>query len=64
MKKTTEREDGTVGLAELLEIRPGVTAVIGSGGKTALLRTLGEELAGRGKRWFFALRLKFIPFPA
>ena len=30
-------------LAELLAIRPGVTAVIGGGGKTTLLRTLGEE---------------------
>ena len=34
-------------LAELLDIRPGVTAVIGGGGKTTLLRTLGEELAGQ-----------------
>ena len=34
-------------LARLLDIRPGVTAVIGGGGKTTLLRTLGEELPGR-----------------
>lgn len=33
-------------LAALLKIRPGVTAVIGGGGKTTLLRTLGEELSG------------------
>ena len=32
-------------LSQLLDIRPGVTAVIGGGGKTTLLRTLGEELA-------------------
>ena len=32
-------------LAELLELRPGVTAVIGGGGKTTLLRTLGGELS-------------------
>lgn len=32
-------------LAELLGIQPGVTAIIGGGGKTTLLRTLGEELA-------------------
>lgn len=32
-------------LATLLEIKPGITAVIGSGGKTTLLRVLGEELA-------------------
>lgn len=34
-------------LAKLLNIHPGVTAVIGGGGKTTLLRTLGEELTGR-----------------
>ena len=32
-------------LRELLNIQPGVTAVIGSGGKTTLLRLLGAELA-------------------
>lgn len=31
--------------ASALEIRPGVTAVIGGGGKTSLLRVLGEELS-------------------
>lgn len=31
--------------SEALEIRPGVTAVIGGGGKTSLLRVLGEELS-------------------
>ena len=30
---------------QALEIVPGVTAVIGGGGKTTLLRTLGGELA-------------------
>lgn len=34
-------------LAPLLKIKKGVTAVIGSGGKTTLLRTLAEELPGR-----------------
>ncbi len=34
-------------LFRLLNIDRGVTAVIGSGGKTTLLRTLGEELPGR-----------------
>lgn len=63
MKKTTEREDGTVGLAELLEIRPGVTAVIGGGGKTTLLRTLGEELAGQGRRVVLCTTTKIYPFP-
>ena len=31
---------------EALDVRPGVTAVIGSGGKTSLLRRLAEELPG------------------
>ena len=30
-------------LSELLQIRPGLTLVIGGGGKTALVRLLGEE---------------------
>ena len=34
-------------LAPLLEIEKGVTAIIGSGGKTTLLRTLSGELPGR-----------------
>ena len=35
-------------LWELLGIRPGLTAVIGSGGKTSLLRVLARELSGQG----------------
>ena len=35
-------------LWELLGIRPGLTAVIGSGGKTSLLRVLARELSRRG----------------
>jgi len=51
-------------LAELLEVRPGVTAVIGGGGKTTLLRTLGEELAGGGRnRVLLCATTKFFPFP-
>ena len=42
----TEVECGVDWLS-LLQIRPGVTAVIGSGGKTTLLRTLGAQLC----RW-------------
>lgn len=34
-------------LAPLLKIEKGVTAIIGSGGKTTLLRTLSGELPGR-----------------
>ena len=33
-------------LAELLSVRPGVTSVIGSGGKTSLLAVLAHELPG------------------
>ena len=36
-------------LWELLEIRQGVTALIGSGGKTTMLYTLAEELQRRGR---------------
>ena len=35
-------------LWELLRICPGLTAVIGSGGKTSLLRVLARELSARG----------------
>nr|WP_325185012.1 selenium cofactor biosynthesis protein YqeC [uncultured Oscillibacter sp.] len=51
-----------MGLAELLEIRPGVTAVIGGGGKTTLLRTLGEALAADGGRVILCASTKFRPF--
>ena len=34
--------------ADALEVRRGVTAVIGGGGKTTLLRRLGAELAEQG----------------
>lgn len=47
-------------LAKLLDIRPGVTAVIGGGGKTTLLRTLGEELPGRV---LLCTTTKIFPFP-
>nr|WP_325212551.1 selenium cofactor biosynthesis protein YqeC [uncultured Oscillibacter sp.] len=51
-----------MGLAELLDIRPGVTAVIGGGGKTTLLRTLGEELAEGGARVLLCATTKIFPF--
>lgn len=50
-------------LSDLLAIRPGVTAVIGGGGKTTLLRTLGGELAGQGKRVLLCTTTKILPFP-
>ena len=49
-------------LSDLLAIRPGVTAVIGGGGKTTLLRTLGEELAASGKRVLLCTTTKILPF--
>ena len=49
-------------LAKLLDIHPGVTAVIGGGGKTTLLRTLGEELAEE-KCGLLCTTTKIFPFP-
>lgn len=49
-------------LSELLNIRPGVTAVTGGGGKTTLLRTLGEELAAEGARVLLCATTKLFPF--
>lgn len=51
-----------MGLSELLDVRPGVTAVIGGGGKTTLLRTLGEELAENGARVLLCATTKIFPF--
>lgn len=50
-------------LWELLEIRPGVTAVIGGGGKTSLLRTLGGELVRAGHTVLLCATAKIFPFP-
>ena len=50
-------------LSALLDIRPGVTAVIGGGGKTTLLRTLGGELAEAGNRVLLCASAKIFPFP-
>ena len=49
-------------ISGLLDIRPGVTAVIGGGGKTTLLRTLGAELA-RTRTVLLCATTKFYPFP-
>lgn len=50
-------------LRDLLGVRPGVTAVIGGGGKTTLLRSLGGELAAEGKRVLLCTTTKMLPFP-
>lgn len=49
-------------LRGLLEIRPGVTAVIGSGGKTTLLLMLGTELAAAGHTVVLCATTKIFPF--
>ena len=51
-----------VSLEKLLGVRPGITAVIGGGGKTTLLRTLGEELARHG-RVLLCTTTKMLPYP-
>ena len=61
MKRRT-RGGIAVTLSQLLDIRPGVTAVIGGGGKTTLLRTLGEELAGQ-HTVLLCTTTKILPFP-
>ena len=50
-------------LTEALGLRPGVTAVIGGGGKTTLLRTAGEELAAAGYTVLLCTTTKILPFP-
>lgn len=50
-------------LYRLLEIPAGITAVIGSGGKTTLLHALGRELAEDGRRVLLCTTTKIRPFP-
>lgn len=61
MERTTNGGN-IMDLSALLELRPGVTAVTGSGGKTTLLRTLGEELAEAGARVILCATTKIFPF--
>ena len=49
-------------LVESMNLRPGVTAVIGGGGKTTFLRTAGEELA-ESHRVLLCTTTKILPFP-
>lgn len=48
-------------LSDLLNIQPGITAIIGGGGKTTLLQTLGEELS-REHSVLLTTTTKIMPF--
>ncbi|WP_409968892.1 selenium cofactor biosynthesis protein YqeC [Bengtsoniella intestinalis] len=48
-------------LSQQLSIQKGITAVIGSGGKTTLLRVLGQELS-QHNRVLLCTTTKFLPF--
>lgn len=48
---------------ESLDIPAGVTSVVGSGGKTTLLRALADELASRGESVILATTTHFLAFP-
>lgn len=61
-KKKNEGGDIGMSLSALLAIRPGVTAVIGGGGKTTLLSVLGWELSAQG-RVVLCTTTKIFPFP-
>lgn len=48
-------------LASALKIEPGITAVIGSGGKSTLLKTLGLELMRAGSRVLLCTTTHMFP---
>lgn len=48
-------------LASTLKIEPGITAIIGSGGKSTLLRTLGLELMRAGGRVLLCTTTHMLP---
>lgn len=62
MVDTTMKGGGFVTLHHQLSIQKGVTAVIGSGGKTTLLQVLGQELSQQG-RVLLCTTTKLFPFP-
>lgn len=49
------------GLASTLKIEPGITAIIGSGGKSTLLKTLGLELMRAGSRVLLCTTTHMFP---
>ena len=48
---------------QALHVQPGITAVIGSGGKTTLLRELARELCNDGATVMLTTTTHFLPFP-
>lgn len=48
-------------LARLLDIKPGITAVIGSGGKSTLLKVLGRELMLAGNHVVLTTSTHMLP---
>lgn len=48
--------------AQTLGVRPGITAIVGSGGKTSLLWRLGKELSSKG-RVLLLSTARMFPFP-
>ena len=51
-------------LLEALQIPPGVVSVVGSGGKTTLLRELADEFANAGESVVLATTTRILPFEA
>ena len=54
-------ETANGGLASTLKIEPGITAIIGSGGKSTLLKTLGLELMRAGGRVLLCTTTHMFP---
>lgn len=54
-------ETASGNLASALKIEPGITAIIGSGGKSTLLRTLGLELMRAGGRVLLCTTTHMFP---
>ena len=49
-------------LANALGVRPGITAIIGSGGKTSLMRALSRQLSANGSRVLLTTTTHILPF--
>ena len=48
-------------LVQLLDIKPGISAIVGSGGKSTLLKVLGRELMLAGKHVVLATSTHMLP---